>query len=1314
MIDVSFTVTPTEGDVYATEFTFVNTTTSTESIKHLAWDFGDNSDFVYDVQQPTHIYQYPGTYTISLTSANWSNETAIYRQQVTVDYPYRDYVLFTQIPEQYASPGKKTDIPFKVQVLTSQIHTLSSLAPSPIVLDFFCANSNSIPFEYVPKRWSFLNPTWKFLDTNDTVFTSLSVEGKPVYKNNRVVALSAEVEFYFVDSTSTGIPGENCPVILTCSLQTSAFPHPLESSVYSYPTYANNKNVKGAAVWYVNNIRPNLLKVTSNYLSDMYTQYWENIKIPFIITAHYDRAQEISNIQSNISDIVFSYPLTNELGLLSPVSATVTNLLSTDYNFDDAPLYFKATDKDDYRTGGYIFTTLTSLATATNVTIQASATIDPFATFQGQLGNASPNPFIFISNPEANTLNKITFTPIVKNCPELQYYQNQNILTTGNIKQIPVPALSTNETFNYNMSGFSGIYSMAIDPRDYSLLACDAELERIYKFSSTGTLLSTFELSGLNEPVQKAFLLWSFDITTPLLSAGNYYIGGTTYLSENKNNYIVSVGGLIQPPDSFNIDTENRTIQLLTTTSTPNSAAKLDVVQLFNPLLPPSYIDTLTTWVTSAPASTTVFHLTGSPTLSADPKKYIVSIEGVLQSPNTYTIDLTSKAITFSSPVAINSTIQTTFLPNLSSTASWTFTLTDSTTALPLTSNSSYVPYPTTDFIINIGGVFQPKISYSHDYTNKQLVFTDSLPTNIPIIITQFYIPESINIISNFTPSSITLDNDFNFWVTFFNNLSVVKFNSNFDIAFITSPTTPNPSNSMFDGDFLLKPAVAETDKNSDCWVTYAHPLCSSLVKYGSNGNIITQIPLDQYSVPVSLAINLNNNVWVANTTNVLSANGTIQLYDNISYSLVKTINGIPRPGYLAVDNKNNLWFSYGLNGLGYYNLATDTLSTWSISNNKATLISNISALTAVPDLFINDEEAGGLGVDNYNRVWYINSYTNTANVIITASSKFLPEDIYTFTIRPSGVIGYYVDLDTGVTITDTNPIYNYRSAQASGDWTGLKWYQKYIILNQDKRVIKGESTPFNIIEFKNANEIRRINESFNTSEYYKSLALPEILKNNPFLWDKFFAAAVGTAELSANEDLGQVTYERIANFLANHADVDTCNIDQLLSLAKETNIFAADYATELPAEIKRMLDIASIAKNKLWGIPDNQPILKESLGSELNPYTTVLTAGEQLVLKSKLDNTITVITTPIQDGTSIYPLSTYYGYGFAQPLVSNYQFYNYEPQYSGKYIENVIDWTSTFTTLNSTVSTFEEWYGENGILETTFNYLLTKNLFLK
>lgn len=1067
MIQASFTVSPTSGDVYATNFTFVNTTTATETVQKIVWNFGDNTNLVYNTSQPTHIFNYPGSYDVSLTVTDKTGLENTFIQSINVDYVYRDYVLFTEIPEKYSNPGTKTSTPFKVQVITSQLD-------KPIFLDLFCVNSNSIPYEHVPERWSFLNPTWKFTDTNDTVISVLSVEGKPVYKNGYQVALSGEAEFYFIDSTSTGNPQENCPLLITCTLQTSGFTYPSESNIYSYASYANNKNARATTLWYVNDLQPDLLKVTSNYIDEMYPRYWESVKIPFIITAHSDRSYKIPEASSSTSDIIFTYPFNNAIGLISEVSAVIPQLPLSSYVVDEAPLYFQRYDNNNFRIGGYIFTTITTQDVTNNATIQASATIYPsqsipLNTFP-YAGGVAPNPFIVISNPEQNTLNKITLIPYPTNCTDINYFKTQKILVDGIVKEIQTPILSTTSTFNYTMSGFSGIYGVAIDPRNYDILACDAELDCIYKFSSTGNLLSTLQLS-------------------------------------------------------------------------------------------------------------------------------------------------------------------------------------------------------------TIGGYSSVSAAY--------------------------------------TPSCISIDQNYNFWITLFNSVSVLKFDKDFNLSYTVQPTGVDASY-IFDSDFIIKPPVVETDKNNNCWVTYAHPLCSLLVNYGSTGNVLKQIVLNNYSVPVDLAIDVNNNIWVANTYNVLSADGSIQLYNSTTGTLITSITGIPRPGYLTLDKNNNLWFTHSIDGLGYYNTSTDQLFVWQIGNNAISLVNQISNFRTT-ETYTNDEIIAGIGVDVFDRVWIIDSYNNTAKIILSATPQFTNNDIRTIAVRPNSVLGYYIDLITGSTYTESLSTYKYKSAQAIGDWTGNKWYQKYITSSQlSAKVITGESTPFNIYPFTNENQIRRVNESFNTAEYLKSLALPEILQNNPTLWDKFFVAAVGNAALSANEDIGQITYERIANFLQNHADIDTCNIDQLLSLAQETLTPAADYSAELPAEIKRMLDIASVSRSKLWGIPDLTPNIKSSLGQELNPYTHTLTADTKIILRSKLDNTYTLYTVPMLNDQIVYPLSSLEGYGFAQPVTINYLFYDFIPAYSGNYIENVIDWNSTLTTLNSTISTFEQWYGENGVLETTFNYLLTKNLFLK
>ena len=53
--------------------------------KHWIWDFGDGSDLVYDVQNPTHTYGAPGTYTVKLTVITEPGDSDTVEKVITVN-----------------------------------------------------------------------------------------------------------------------------------------------------------------------------------------------------------------------------------------------------------------------------------------------------------------------------------------------------------------------------------------------------------------------------------------------------------------------------------------------------------------------------------------------------------------------------------------------------------------------------------------------------------------------------------------------------------------------------------------------------------------------------------------------------------------------------------------------------------------------------------------------------------------------------------------------------------------------------------------------------------------------------------------------------------------------------------------------------------------------------------------------------------------------------------------------------------------------------------------------------------------------------
>jgi hypothetical protein len=1384
MFQASFTITPTAGSVLATEFTVTNLT-SGGSVEKYVWDFG-LGDFIYGTVNPKKVYNYHGSYNVTLTAINFDGQTSTYSQQITAELEYRDYIRFTQIPEKFPDPGSLTDVPFKFEVVSSN-------PDKPLVVDLFSSNSKSIPYQYTSDRWEFLTPVWKFLDTNQKPIDKLVLESKPIYKDNIVVAVSGTGEFFYVDSSSTGDPTTNCPILLTVTLHTSGFSNPLDSSVYPYESFSNNQTVRAGVIWQVNDLSPTLLKITGNYIDNINHTQWTGVKTPVLVTAHSNRAQIIPGSVDSVSEVIFSYPATNSTGSQAPVTLTLTNLLSEQYSIDEAPLYFQSTDDKNFRAGGYIFTTITGLTSvsATSIIAQTTAYTDRVQLnneFSYPLGFV-PNTSVWVSNPEKNTLNKITLVPDPGTCNTINYFKDNGILTDGIIKQVSVPFSSSNNTFNYEMSGFSGIYSMAIDPRNYDLIAADAELDKIYRFSNTGELLNTFELSSINDydPKKKMFEYWTWRTPAPSLSSTRFTFYRPTPLSPNPANYIVQAGGVILPPDAIDfVDEYSGVLRILVQPlkcginfieQKENFQAGLcsenfneemyfspdidiNVIQIFNPVLPTRHISSIMYWTSASYEPSLSFPLTDNPTLSTDPNYYIVSIDGIVQRPDSYSINPTAMRIDFDELVPKNTTVNIVYLPTILPPANWIQTFTTETTAFYLTGSNSQVNYqqdPHSSFLVNIGGVLQSPETYSYNVDEQKLVFNTTLPINTPVSITQLTVPENINAVAAFTPAHVSLDKNYNIWVSLFNSVSVLKFDPDFNLLFSVAPTGVNwPARSWtvsppedisyqaarfsntsrmfansgddtldpYTNEFLLKPPVAETDKENNCWVTYANPLCCLLVKYSESGQPLLQIPLKQYSVPINLAVNSQNNIWVSNfhgsSYTYTPLSGSIELYNTTSGELLNTVTNISRPGHIALDRQNNLWFTHGLRRFGYFNTTSNTLCSWVIDlsgNITEFVLPSAFDVTTLEDFdeFDNkeDDELGGLAVDVYNRVWILDNTQNFAYVL-TASSNFISYPIRSFKIIPDITLGYYIDINTGNTYTEEGDYY-YRSAQATGDWTGNRWYQKYTnVQTITATPVSGISAPFNLSPFVNKHQIRRVNESFNAAEYYKSLALPEILNSNTVLFDKFLPAVVGTGEMTSKEDIGQITYEKTANFVLNHSDIDTCNIEQLLSLAELTNNPASDYAATYPLEIKNMLDIASVPRSQLWGMADNTPILTRSLGKEYNTQTDLLTAGTSIILKSKSDSSLSLLQVPpLSTGELIYPLTSFSGFGLKNPII-DYLFYRFEPAYTNQFIENVIDWDSPYTTQSRTASTSEDWYGDNGALETAFRYLLINNLFPK
>ena len=576
-------------------------------------------------------------------------------------------------------------------------------------------------------------------------------------------------------------------------------------------------------------------------------------------------------------------------------------------------------------------------------------------------------------------------------------------------------------------------------------------------------------------------------------------------------------------------------------------------------------------------------------------------------------------------------------------------------------------------------------------------------------------------------PSYISIDKNSNFWISLYSNEYLLKFDSDLNLLLSAIPAI-NTGLSAY-GSMLISPPIVETDKESNVWACYAHELSSMLIKFdGTTGQqILSAENFALSSVPVSLAIDVHNNVWVA-----CQSSNSIKLYSGTTGTLMETLTGIYRPSYIALDRPGNLWITHGYDFCSVYDTVAQTIKHWKFNSNPPT-VTEVNGYTQadIDYTLYNNEIWGGLAIDVYNRVWAVDSEYNALYV-------FNIEDpvgtFRTFTVFPDATTNYVVLGGTNY-ITEITEVQQVRSAQAGGDWTGNRWYQKYAG-NYSTFGVRGISTPFKIYDIDNSYTIAKVNEEFDYAEYMKSLALPEILSQNEKMFDEFIAALVGDGN-PTKESLGRVAYERIANFVQTHGDFETSEIDQLLSFAQQLSVPARTYGDGFPTEINRLLSLFSIPKHKLRGQIAYDSDISNNIGPILDE-SSYITAGQYIFVKDRRYDTYQLVSVaPLSSGNLLIDIEneegilTFDGYsielpslaityqlssiqidGLRTPLFDNYYFFEYNEEQIG-YKGSIINWDSDFTTIDYTLSSYEDWYGDNGLVETMFNNILTKRLII-
>ena len=272
------------------------------------------------------------------------------------------------------------------------------------------------------------------------------------------------------------------------------------------------------------------------------------------------------------------------------------------------------------------------------------------------------------------------------------------------------------------------------------------------------------------------------------------------------------------------------------------------------------------------------------------------------------------------------------------------------------------------------------------------------------------------------------------------------------------------------------------------------------------------------------------------------------------------------------------------------------------------------------------------------------------------------------------------------------------------------------IYVNNIPYTLTGISNNFNIYKFENFHQFYRKGEDktiYDLVRKYNHFDL-DVLPT----YDLYLNAIAGSGD-----SLGKM-YDKIVNLPKDVADVDLCTLDSLYDMANKYDAPIDSFNVAFPEELRRLMDLFSIPLQKLIGtrcvcntnFNCNNCCGKNicsvcgfdkrsNVGIQLTK-TDYVSAGQIIIMKEHGSDTFEFI--PIYTSSLLKDLNNEY---ITTKGIDNFCFYTWDKSAQGNPVESVIDYKNPNTLLSRSLSSTEEFYGNNGVLEETLNYILTKNL---
>ena len=261
---------------------------------------------------------------------------------------------------------------------------------------------------------------------------------------------------------------------------------------------------------------------------------------------------------------------------------------------------------------------------------------------------------------------------------------------------------------------------------------------------------------------------------------------------------------------------------------------------------------------------------------------------------------------------------------------------------------------------------------------------------------------------------------------------------------------------------------------------------------------------------------------------------------------------------------------------------------------------------------------------------------------------------------------------------------------------------------------LSGTSAPFNIYPLTNIHKYYKKGEEKTTYDIlnrYSHFDLSQLPNLDNYL------------KVITGED-GLDFYGKTQNFAKDHADIDICSVRSLYDIAAKKAMNVDNFGISFPLDIEKFINDFSVPLAKLIGTRcvcntnfncqnccgKNICTVccfdkKNNLGKPLTSSSPV-TADQILIIREDRSEIYEFYN--VTQNTNIINLT---GHPFDEKSIDKFCFFEWNQTHQNNPVESVINYRDPRNLLNSSLSSIDEWYSDNGVIEEVFNYLLTKNI---